>query len=70
MNLAGLFFVAIGVFTMCGAIFDWEFFIMHRKAWLIRTLFGRTGARIVYAILGAVFVGMGLAVAVGLIKNT
>jgi len=70
MNLAGLFFVAIGVFVMCGAIFNWEFFMMHCKAWLLRTLFGRTGSRIVYVLFGAVFVVMGLAVAVGLIKNT
>jgi hypothetical protein len=67
MVLPGLFFIGIGIFAMSGAIFNWDFFIMHRKAWLFRTLFGRTGTRIIYGTLGAVFVGLGIAAATGML---
>ena len=67
MALAGLVFAGMGVFIMGSAILDWNYFMTHPKARPITALFGRNGARIIYALLGAVFVGLGLAAAVGLI---
>jgi len=67
MALAGWVFAAIGLFVMGSAIFDWNSFMTHPKARPITWLFGRNGARILYALLGAIFVAMGTAAGVGLI---
>ena len=61
MNPVGLILVAAGVFSICGAVFDWEWFINSRKAQLWVTLLGRTGARIFYAVLGAILCVVGIA---------
>lgn len=58
MNWFGLFFIAAGLFSVAGAVYDWDWFMNHRKARFFVAIFGRTGARIWYALLGA-----GLAVA-------
>ena len=55
MALAGWVFAAIGLFVMGSAIFDWNSFMTHPKARPITWLFGRNGARILYAVLGAIF---------------
>ena len=69
MNPVGLILVAAGAFAICGGIFDWEWFMNSRRAWLVVTIFGRGGARIFYAALGALFVLMGLAMTVGIIHG-
>jgi hypothetical protein len=67
--LTGLLVVACGAFTVCGAANDWEWFMNHHKARLWLAMFGRTGTRIFYGILGSVLVVMGVLIALGLIKN-
>ena len=59
MNPVGLIFVAAGVFSICGAAFDWDWFINSRKARFFVATFGRTGARILYALLGIVITILG-----------
>jgi hypothetical protein len=59
MNPFGLLIVAGGLFLICGAAFDWEFFINCVKTGLFVVLLGRTGARIVYAVLGTALLLVG-----------
>jgi len=69
MNPFGLIFVAAGLFSICGAVFDWDFFINNHKARLFVFLFGRTGARIVYAVLGIALMVLGILITLGILKN-
>ena len=59
-----------GVFAMCGAAFDWEWFMNHRKAQFLVRLFGRGGTRVFYGILGAALVAMGVLMATGVIQKS
>jgi hypothetical protein len=36
--------IAFGVFAICGAGLNWEWFMNHHKARFFTDLFGRTGA--------------------------
>jgi small neutral amino acid transporter SnatA (MarC family) len=56
-----------GLFSLAGAIFDWEWFMTHYKAAVFVRLLGRGGARLLYAFLGLFLVAGGLAAAFGLI---
>jgi len=62
--------VAAGAFAICGAAFDWDWFINHRKARFFVTLFGRTGTRIFYGILGSALVVLGALLATGILKDS
>ena len=55
--------VAGGAFSIAGALGDWPWFMGHRRARLFVAVFGRSGARIVYGILGGVLIGLGGALA-------
>lgn len=59
--IIGLFFIAAGIFSICGAAFNWEWYFSHWKARRMEDLFGRTGARVMYIIIGifAVVGGIG-----------
>ena len=65
MNPFGLLLVAAGVFSLCGAGFDWEWFMNNRKARIIAAVLGRKGARAFYAILGIALVVFGVLVTLG-----
>ena len=69
MNPVGLIFVAAGIFSICGAAFDWDWFINSRKARFVVATFGRTGARVFYGLLGILIVIMGLCITLGILKN-
>jgi small neutral amino acid transporter SnatA (MarC family) len=62
------FFMAIGLFAISGSLFDWEWFMTHRKTRFFVAVFGRTGARIFYALLGLLLVGLGIALLAGFIE--
>ncbi|MBQ8296298.1 MAG: immunity 17 family protein [Ruminococcus sp.] len=51
----------IGLFPICGAIFNWNWFFNNYKARGIVRVFGRTGARIFYALIGLLLMGVGIA---------
>ncbi len=68
MNLFGLVFVAAGAFALCGAGFDWDWFMNARKARVFVSMLGRNGARVFYGLLGAALVIAGLLVVVGVIE--
>ncbi|MFK7800298.1 MAG: immunity 17 family protein [Anaerolineae bacterium] len=60
-------FMVIGLFTIAGALFDWDWFMLSRRArWLVG-IFGRDGARIFYALLGVGFIVFGGMALFGLI---
>ena len=69
MNPFGLILVAAGLFAICGAAFDWDFFINSRKARFFVSILGRMGARIFYAILGLVIVVLGALITAGILKD-
>ena len=65
----GWLIAGCGAFAVCGAVFDWEWFMNHRKARLFVRLFGRGGARIFYALLGAGLAVLGVLMATGAIQD-
>jgi hypothetical protein len=63
MNIIFWILVAVGLFCLAGALFNWNWF--YRLDWsrfLDRAL-GRTAARIIYALLGAAIIGYALSYA-------
>ena len=48
-----------GVFSIAGAVKDWDWFMNNRRAALFVSLFGRQGARVFYGVLGVVLIGLG-----------
>lgn len=60
-------FFAIGILSLSGGIFDWDWFMNNRKAQRIVTLFSRTGARIFYVVLGVILITVGALGAAGVI---
>jgi hypothetical protein len=58
--MMGLLIAGAGAFSLAGAAGDWDFFMNHRKARIWVALFGRTGARAFYGLLGLGLVVGGL----------
>jgi hypothetical protein len=69
MNPIGLILVAAGIFSICGAAFDWDWFINSRKAQIFVAMFGRNGARVFYVILGLAIIVMGALIWLGILKD-
>lgn len=61
----GILFIFGGIFSILGAVKDWDFFMNNHKAQLWVKLFGRKGARIFYAILGAIICIIGVGISFG-----
>ena len=61
-NQSGMVLVGFlaGGISLAGAIFDWDWFIRSRRARLFIRLFGRTGTRIIYGIIGLFLIGLGI----------
>ena len=51
---------ACGLFAVLGGALNWNFFMESRKAAFFVKIFGRTGARIFYIILGLALVGFAI----------
>ena len=45
-----------GVFCLCAAALDWDFFFENFRARPFVRLFGRNGARVVYGLIGMLLV--------------
>jgi hypothetical protein len=65
MNWMGLILIAVGLFSMAGAAFDWDWYMNNHRARVFVRLVGRTGARIFYILLGLVFASFGTAIMFG-----
>jgi hypothetical protein len=64
----GILFVAIGLFSIAGGAFDWNFFMEHSKAAFFTKILGsRTRARAFYIILGLGFIVFGILGLLGVI---
>ncbi|EAZ92987.1 immunity 17 family protein [Crocosphaera chwakensis] len=57
--MVGFFLILAGLFSLCGAIFNWNWYMNHRKARFIVKILGRAGARIFYGVLGLGFIILG-----------
>ena len=68
-SVMGLLFVAIGLFAICGADYNWDWFMNHRKARFFVAVFKRTGARIFYILLGGGLTTLGVLLALGVIHS-
>jgi small neutral amino acid transporter SnatA (MarC family) len=49
-----------GLFCIVASAFNWEFFFQNKRAQFFVKLFGRTGARIFYALLGLFLLYVGV----------
>jgi hypothetical protein len=70
MNPLGLLIVTPGLFCAAGGIFNWEWFMNHRKARFICAMLTRTGARIFYVLLGLGLVVLGTLITVGIVQDS
>ncbi|HEY1014470.1 MAG TPA: immunity 17 family protein [Herpetosiphonaceae bacterium] len=61
----GWMIIGGGLFSIAGAVLNWNWFMNNRRAWLFVKLFGRNGARIVYVILGLFLCLIGIAALFG-----
>lgn len=61
---------ACGVFSLCGAVLDWDWFMNSRKARFFVSVFGRDGARVFYGLMGAALVVLGVLLGSGVIEGT
>ena len=52
MNPTGLVLLLTGLFSLCGAVFDWEWFINSRRGRRLVDSMGRNGARRFYGLVG------------------
>jgi hypothetical protein len=69
MNPFGLLIVAAGLFGMAGGVFDWDWFMNHRKARFMCAILSRNGARIFYVLLGLGLVVLGTLLTTGVIQD-
>jgi hypothetical protein len=65
--MVGFILVAVGLFVLAGSAFNWDWYWERRRTQLWVDLFGRTGARIFYAALGAVVLVGGVLIVAGVI---
>ncbi|WP_347179146.1 immunity 17 family protein [Roseofilum casamattae] len=66
MDPRGFVIVAVGAFSLAGAIFNWDWFMNSRKARFIVKILSRRGARIFYGLLGVVFIAIGVLTLMGI----
>jgi hypothetical protein len=60
--IAGSFCIAVGAFTLGGAIYQWEFFMTNRRAQRLIGVIGIRGARIFYVGFGVLLLCLGLTI--------
>ena len=58
--MESLLLILVGLFSIICAIGNWEFFMGARRAAFFVRIFGRTGARIFYVLLGLFISTIGL----------
>ena len=65
MIVMGLVFAAIGLFSLMGAVMNWDWYFNNRRARGVVAIFGRKGARIFYGILGVFIMAIGAVAVIG-----
>ena len=66
-RMVGYLLVAAGLFVMAGSLFNWNWYWERRRTQVWVDLLGRTGARVLYALLGLAVVVGGALLAGGVI---
>ena len=64
----GWVIAACGIFSICGAVFNWDWFMNNSRARFFVRLFGRNGARLFYGILGAMLFVVGILIALEILQ--
>jgi hypothetical protein len=59
-TVLAIILVASDVFSIASSFFNWDWYYNHPRARLLVRIFGRMGARVIYAILGVVLIVFGL----------
>jgi hypothetical protein len=59
-DLSFLLAIVGGLYAITGAVMNWEWFMGDPKAQVLVRLFGRTGTRVLYIILGGGLVVLGI----------
>lgn len=70
MNPIGLGFIAAGLFAAIAGVGNWDWFMNHPKARFMCSVFGRSGARIFYVVIGIAFIVLGALFAAGVIQDS
>lgn len=65
-RFVGLQLVLLGAFAICGAAFQWRFFMKNYKNQTLASWIGVPAVRILYIVLGAGLAGYGLLVVLGI----
>ena len=68
-DLLGWIVVGAGLFSISGAVIDWDWFMNNRRAQLWLKLFGRQGTRIFYGVLGVVIAAIGSLMVSGVVAS-
>lgn len=61
--------IAIGLFVMSAALFNWEWYYQLHKARWIESICGRGGARVFFGVLGLALIVLGAAIATGMLSG-
>ena len=69
MNGFGLLAVGLGVFWFCAAVFDWSWFWERGRQGWAADLLGRDVARVLYGLLGAAVIVLGVMLTFGWIRG-
>ncbi len=65
----GIIAILVGLFTLGGAIGNWDWFMNNRRVRFVVAILSRTGARIFYGLLGALFIVLGLLAMMGVLSS-
>ncbi len=66
--IISILLIGVGLFSTIASFTNWDYFFNHRKAKFFISLFGRTGTRIFYAILGIGLFVFGVLVISGIVN--
>ena len=67
-TIIGILLALAGLYTLVGAIGNWDWFMENRKARRWVKLIGRNGTRVFYIVLGALLIVLGMFFALGIIQ--
>jgi hypothetical protein len=65
-----IFLISAGLFSMAGALFNWDFFLESQKASVFMRMLGRNGTRILYYfVLGLTILTIAVLVQLGILES-
>ena len=67
MDILALFFIVIGVLFLAVAIINWDWYFSRRRSQRMVDMVGRSGARLIYALVGLALTVAGALMETGVI---